>query len=68
MTATHKHLFVLDEADIEIVTQQIHLLNQVLWEVLLRRKLALSRQKGRTPPAMTKPPTRRRRLPIEEYF
>jgi hypothetical protein len=67
MTTTHEHLFVLDEADIEIVTQQIHLLNQVLWEVLLRRKLALKRQKGRASPAMTTSP-KRRRLPIEEYF
>jgi hypothetical protein len=67
MNNTQGHLFVLDEADIEIVTQQIHLLNQILWEVLLRRKLALKRQKGRTPPVVTKPP-KRRRLPIEEYF
>ena len=68
-TSLDGHVFVLDESDIEAISQQMHLMSEVVWEIFLRRKIGLKRPLDKRPTKATSAKRRPRpKLPIEDYF
>jgi len=68
-TSLDGHIFVLDEADVEAISQQMLLMSEVIWEIFLRRKIGIKHPIDKQPTKGTSVKKRPRpKLPIGDYF